>query len=268
MTAGSSALKAVLDPKSLAGQKTPLKPVDTKDPAFKDMFDPKRIRESTSRVPAKAPGGSDPKKVETQTFKHNPEDSRFLVPSRLHSNVLRPEGRNSPAAITDIERMAQQQAFSGQKSQSAQGRSASTFSKPESAHAPSSATRGLTQRVQDGAGRAADAIRGGFQSGAQQVKASFYGRGDNTAGRRTASGRIFNPNEMTFAQPLGSGRLGGTYQICSQFRCVEARATDYGNFGPGNKYQNRGADLSAGLFGALGGSYGRGLLQVAIKRIR
>ena len=153
-----------------------------------------------------------------------------------------------------------------QDSPSPQKQSASTFAAPESAPIPPPRPQGgITERIGEGTRQAIQAVRRGFEN-ARAVTASHYS--DYLQGRRTASGRIFDQNKMTFARPLGSGPLGGTYQICSQFRCVNAVATDYGNFGPGNKYPDRGLDLSKGLFHVLGGAYNQGLLRVVIVRIQ
>ena len=134
-------------------------------------------------------------------------------------------------------------------------RGGNTFSDPKSAPTSPQPKDGIIKRITDGA---------------KTVMASYYGHGKDekiTVGRPTASGQIFDPNKNTFALPLGSGRKSfGLYEVCSQSGCLTARANDFGNFGPGNKYTNRGVDLSYGLFRALGG--GGGLLRVSITPIK
>ncbi len=156
------------------------------------------------------------------------------------------------------ERPAEPKTSSAQSSLTGQKSGANTFSKPESA------------------------TRGGSQSGARTILASFYGRGEKKGVilKRTANGKIFNPNAMTFALPLpapyGSKQKvsppSGTYEFCLGSRCAIAEATDYGNFGHrpdggANKYWKREADLSYGLANYLSGG-SPGLLRVTMRRIR
>ena len=191
----------------------------------------------------------------------NPKPKEKKETSPKTTNTKDPSGTNEPkkqpVTKPDIDQRewqahykprptTQSRASSKQYNTPAQKRSANTFAKPKSA------------------------TRGGFERGVRTVNASFYGRGEKRGVilKHTANGERFNPNAMTFALPLRLGRLGGTYRVCSGSRCVIARANDRGNFGPGNKYRNRGIDLSAGLFRALGGNYSRGLLRVSYTRIR
>lgn len=91
--------------------------------------------------------------------------------------------------------------------------------------------------------------------------ASFYGYGDGFAGRRTASGQIFYPNELTAAHPnLPFGtRLKVTDQ--NSGRSVVIRINDRGPY-----IASRGLDLSYGAFSSIA-SPSRGITRVCYSRV-
>lgn len=176
-------------------------------------------------------------------------------PNKFDSSLLADKNPSRSVSKNDRAENLQQALNSKTVSPKKTSRSGNTFSDPKSSPTSMQPKGGVIKRITDGA---------------KTVMASYYGHGRDekiTVGRPTASGQIFDPNKNTFALPLGSGRKSfGLYQVCSQSTCLTARANDFGNFGPGNKYSNRGVDLSYGLYRALGG--GGGLLRVSITPIK
>ena len=85
-----------------------------------------------------------------------------------------------------------------------------------------------------------DVVVGGAESG----MASWYG--DAFAGRRTSSGEVFRPSEMTAAHKFLP--FGTRTRVCASWgNCIVVRITDRGPFVPG-----RIIDLSEGAARALG----------------
>lgn len=93
-------------------------------------------------------------------------------------------------------------------------------------------------------------------------EASFYGsHGDGYAWRRTASGEIFDPSQMTTAHP--SLPFGTKLRVTNQQsgRSVTVRVTDRGPYAGG-----RILDLSSGAFARIA-SHSSGVAQVCFTRL-
>jgi rare lipoprotein A (peptidoglycan hydrolase) len=84
--------------------------------------------------------------------------------------------------------------------------------------------------------------RGGFSG---PVRASYYGKGDGFAGKKTACGNRMNPNAMTFAnRSMKCGQI-----VCFKYGNVmrQAKRDDAGPYARGRVF-----DVSYGLYRALG----------------
>lgn len=96
--------------------------------------------------------------------------------------------------------------------------------------------------------------------------ASWYGRGDGLAGKLTASGEVFNPDDMTCAfwgLPFGTKlkvSLGPSFK-----RWIIVRVNDRG---PNRKkYPERGIDLSRAAFAKLADP-DKGLIKVKVELLK
>jgi rare lipoprotein A len=82
--------------------------------------------------------------------------------------------------------------------------------------------------------------------GGQAVMASYYGGRDGRDGHRTASGEVFNSNEVTAAHR--SLPFGSRVRVCFESRCAVVRINDRGPAA----WTGRSLDLSAGAARAIG----------------
>ncbi len=86
-------------------------------------------------------------------------------------------------------------------------------------------------------------------------KASHYGLGDGFHGRRTASGAVFNRNDLTCAVPYKKGSKQPKYPFGTKLRVINNRngksvivtVVDTGSFG----HKGRVVDLSYGAFKSI-----------------
>ena len=93
--------------------------------------------------------------------------------------------------------------------------------------------------------------------------ASWYGRGDGLAGKLTASGEVFNPDDMTCA--FWGLPFGTRLKVSVGSRWIIVRVNDRG---PNRKkYPDRGIDLSRAAFAKLADP-DKGLIRVKIELLK
>ena len=93
----------------------------------------------------------------------------------------------------------------------------------------------------------------------KEVKASYYGEGDGFAGKKTASGEKFNPQDLTAAHP--NLPFGTKLEVVNpeNGKAVKVRVNDRGP-----KVKGRGLDLSAAAAKKLA-IQGKGVSKVEVK---
>lgn len=101
-------------------------------------------------------------------------------------------------------------------------------------------------------------------------KASHYGQGDGFHGKKTASGAIFNKNDLTCAVPYKQGSKTPKYPFGTKLKVINnetgksvvVTVSDTGNFG----HKGRVVDLSYGAFKAIADPQ-KGLVNVSIIKL-
>ena len=96
----------------------------------------------------------------------------------------------------------------------------------------------------------------------KEVKASFYGKGDGFAGKKTASGEIFNPNDLTAAHKTLPFNTIVEVTNPTTGQSVDVRVNDRGPYSP-----NRKIDISAAAAKKVGlDKQGVGNVNMRVKK--